>query len=68
MQQIVADLVEHGYVDKDKVGRRNRYRVIRGSHFRHDLESGVTLGAFTDLVNNAGHTPLTYETALRDIL
>ncbi|MCP3420283.1 helix-turn-helix transcriptional regulator [Nocardioides pinisoli] len=51
VQQIVADLVEHGYVEKEKVGRRNRYRVIRGSHFRHDLESGVTLGAFVDLVN-----------------
>ena len=52
VQQIVADLFEHGYVEKEKVGRRNRYRVIRSSHFRHDLESGVTLGGFVDLVND----------------
>ena len=50
VQHIVADLVEHSYVEKEKVGRRNRYRVIRSSHFRHDLESGVTLGDFVDLV------------------
>ena len=50
VQQIVADLVELGYVQKEKVGRRNRYRVSRTTHFRHDLEAGVTLGAFVDLV------------------
>ena len=53
VQQIVVDLVEHGYVEKEKLGRRNRYRVVRGSHFRHDLESGVTLGAFMDLVDDS---------------
>ncbi len=53
VQQIVADLVEHGYLDKEKVGRRNRYRVTRESHFRHELESGVTLGAFVDLVSKS---------------
>jgi predicted ArsR family transcriptional regulator len=52
VQQIVADLVEHGYVEKEKVGRRNRYCVVRSAHFRHDLESGVTLGAFVGLVSD----------------
>lgn len=50
VQQIVADLVDQGYVNKDKVGRRNRYQVVRSAHFRHALESGVTLGAFVELV------------------
>lgn len=54
VQQIVADLVEHGFVHKDKVGRRNSYRVVREAHFRHDLESGVTIGAFVDLVDATG--------------
>lgn len=53
VQQIVADLVDQGHVEKEKVGRRNRYRVMRDSHFRHTLESGMTLGAFVDLVNGA---------------
>ena len=50
VQQIVRDLVVAGYVHKEKVGRRNRYAVIRGAHFRHDLEAGLTLGRFLDLV------------------
>ena len=50
VQQIVADLVDQGYLLKEKVGRRNRYQVVRGAHFRHELEAGVTLGDFLDLV------------------
>ncbi len=50
VQQIVHDLVSQGYVEKQKVGRRNRYRVVRSAHFRHDLEHAVSLGAFVDLV------------------
>ncbi|GAA4372455.1 winged helix-turn-helix domain-containing protein [Nocardioides caricicola] len=50
VQQIVRDLVEHGYLHKSKVGRRNRYAVDRAAHFRHQLESRLTVGAFLDLV------------------
>lgn len=50
VQQIVRALVGQGYLLKEKVGRRNRYDVVRGAHFRHDLESRVTLGEFLDLV------------------
>ncbi|UFN44682.1 helix-turn-helix transcriptional regulator [Nocardioides okcheonensis] len=57
VQQIVADLVSEGYVSKEKVGRRNRYRVTRGSRFRHELEAGVTLGAFVDLVEETSRRP-----------
>lgn len=50
VQQIVRDLVEQGYVRKEKVGRRNRYQVVRSAHFRHELEAHVTLGQFVALV------------------
>jgi predicted transcriptional regulator len=50
VQQIVGDLVAQGYLRKEKVGRRNRYDVVRGAHFRHDLEAHVDLGTFLDLV------------------
>lgn len=50
VQQIVRDLVGQGYLRKEKMGRRNRYEVMRGAHFRHDLEAGVSLGEFLDLV------------------
>jgi predicted transcriptional regulator len=50
VQQIVRELVSQGFVEKEKVGRRNRYRVVRSAHFRHELEADVSLGAFADLV------------------
>lgn len=50
IQQIVHDLVAQGYLRKDKVGRRNQYEIVRDAHFRHELESHVTLGDFVALV------------------
>ena len=50
VQQIVSDLVQQGYLLKEKVGRRNRYSVVMAAHFRHDLESELTLGEFVSLV------------------
>lgn len=50
VQQIVRDLVVQGYVHKEKVGRRNRYDVVRDATFRHQLEQELTLGEFLDLV------------------
>lgn len=37
-QSIVADLVEAGYLTREKVGRRNRYQVHAGKPLRHPLE------------------------------
>lgn len=50
IQHIVRDLVEQGYLRKEKVGRRNRYEVVRHARFRHELEAHVTLGGFLGLV------------------
>jgi len=59
VQHIVRDLVEQGYLHKEKVGRRNRYAVVRAAHFRHEIEAGVTLGEFVDLVSaRPGDAPI----------
>ena len=50
VQQIVRDLVDGGYLEKHKQGRRNSYRIVGSARFRHPLEQGVTVGAFLDLV------------------
>jgi predicted transcriptional regulator len=50
VQVIIRDLVEAGMVVATKVGRRNRYTVIRSQKFRHPLEAHVQIGPFTDLV------------------
>lgn len=51
VQHIVHDLVTEGCVETEKVGRRNRYTVIRSAHFRHHLESGVSLADFVAMVS-----------------
>lgn len=38
-QGIVADLEAEGYLEVERVGRRNRYRVNRNSKFRHPAEA-----------------------------
>jgi predicted transcriptional regulator len=57
VQQIVRELVNQGYVEREKVGRRNRYRVVRSAHFRHEIEAGVSLGSFLDLVSRSQASP-----------
>lgn len=43
-QRIVAELVAGGYLEKERDGRRNRYRVITGEPLRHPLEQSHTVG------------------------
>lgn len=38
-QAIVADLERDGYVQIERVGRRNQYRINHKSRFRHPAES-----------------------------
>ena len=53
VQQIVRELVDQGYVFKDKDGRRNRYHIAHHAHLRHELEAGVSLGEFVALVRRS---------------
>lgn len=52
-QQIVSDLEASGVIERTRTGRRNTYIVRRQAHFRHSLESGLTVGEFVDLVRRA---------------
>ena len=48
-QKIVRDLVDEGYVEVARVGRRNHYRVLTGGRFRHPLEAGHEVEAMLAL-------------------
>ncbi|WP_372728821.1 helix-turn-helix transcriptional regulator [Nocardioides sp.] len=52
-QLILADLEEAGYVTKEKVGRRNEYRLHPDRHFRHPAESDMPIRALLDIFDNA---------------
>lgn len=43
-QRIVAELVEGGYIERARVGRRNSYTVHLERPLRHPLEQAHTVG------------------------
>jgi predicted transcriptional regulator len=49
-QRIVADLIESGYVESERVGRRNRYRVNPETAMRHPAQDGHEIGELLKLL------------------
>jgi DNA-binding MarR family transcriptional regulator len=49
-QRIIADLVEAGYIDRERIGRRNRYTLNRERTLRHVTERGTEIGDFLDVL------------------
>jgi predicted ArsR family transcriptional regulator len=49
VRSIIADLVEGGYLRVTKVGRRNRYRVLKRPRLRHPVERHRSVGALLEL-------------------
>jgi len=44
VQKVVSDLHSADYIKKEKVGRRNRYKVNRKKPLRHPAKKGKTVG------------------------
>jgi len=49
-QRIVADLIESGYVERERVGRRNHYIVNSDIAMRHPAQDGHDVGELLDLL------------------
>jgi DNA-binding MarR family transcriptional regulator len=49
-QRIVRDLIESGFVERERVGRRNRYLVNRGRRMRHEAQHDHEIGELLDLL------------------
>jgi DNA-binding IclR family transcriptional regulator len=50
-QRIVADLVEAGFVEIERRGRRNRYRIdLQSPMLRHDAQEGQQIGGLLELL------------------
>jgi DNA-binding MarR family transcriptional regulator len=53
-QRIITDLVETGFVTRERHGRRNRYVIDRGSEMlRHEAQDGQQIGGLLDLLQLA---------------
>jgi predicted transcriptional regulator len=56
VQLILGDLIDGGYVERTKVGRRNHYRINRDGHLRHPLEAHHRIA---ELIAALGPQPVT---------
>ncbi|MFT7597108.1 MAG: hypothetical protein ACI8TP_000026 [Acidimicrobiales bacterium] len=43
VQRIIHELEEDGYLESERIGRRNRYTIIDGRPLRHPLEDQHTV-------------------------
>ena len=48
-QAIVADLEAGGYLQRERIGRRNQYTVDPAGRFRHPAEADHRIGELLDL-------------------
>ncbi len=55
-QRIVSDLVEAGYLDRLREGRRNYYRVKADRPLRHPVERGHRIGEILSVLHEADTT------------
>lgn len=51
VHRIVSELTETGYVDVEKRGRRNHYKVLADLPLRHPVEAGVSVEQLLKLLD-----------------
>jgi DNA-binding MarR family transcriptional regulator len=49
-QRIVADLIESGYVERERAGRRNHYSINTDIAMRHPAQRGHEIGELLGLL------------------
>ncbi|TWT48299.1 helix-turn-helix transcriptional regulator [Botrimarina hoheduenensis] len=50
IQQIIVDLEREGFIEREKVGRRNHYRVKTDNYLRHPIESHCKIADLISLI------------------
>ncbi len=52
--KILAELEAGGVIEREREGRRNRYRVLHRTRLRHELEAHRTVGDLIAAVHGSG--------------
>ena len=52
VQRIIADLEEEGFIERERVGRQNRYVLNTRQALRHHLEAHHTIGELLALIDS----------------
>jgi len=50
VQRIIADLERDGFIEREKVGRQNSYRLRPKQPLRHPIEAHRSIGDLIDLI------------------
>ena len=50
VQRIIQDLEEGGFIERERVGRQNRYRILKKQPLRHPIESHRNIGDLLKLI------------------
>ena len=50
VQRIIQDLEEGGFIERQRVGRTNRYQIQLAQHLRHPIESHRSIGDLLTLI------------------
>jgi predicted transcriptional regulator len=50
VQRIIADLERDGFIEREKVGRQNSYRLRSKQPLRHPIEAHRSIGDLIDLI------------------
>jgi predicted transcriptional regulator len=53
VQRIIADLEASGFIEREKIGRQNHYRIRADRPLRHPNESHRTIGELLALINGS---------------
>lgn len=51
VQRIIAELEAEGFIEREKVGRQNRYRIRTDLPLRHPIEADCTIGDLLRLIH-----------------
>ena len=44
VQRIIADLEQDGFIEREKIGRKNQYHILTKRPLRHPIEAHRTIG------------------------
>jgi len=54
VQRIIHDLEAGGFIERERVGRQNRYRVLVDQPLRHPIEAHLQIGDLLALISGDG--------------
>lgn len=50
VQRIISDLEQAGFIERERIGRRNHYRIRTNRPLRHPIEAHRTIGDLVGLI------------------